>query len=61
MRMGLGRGEWGFPSTEAGWGGRGAGRLVADSVAYTDEYASVWIGRALLMRRVFSQVYLSAS
>ena len=40
---------------------RGAGRLVADSVAYTDEYASIWIGRALLMRRVFSQAYLSAS
>lgn len=26
-----------------------------------DEYGSVWIGKALLMRRVFSQACLSAS
>ena len=31
-------------------GGRGAGRLVADSVAYTDEYVSAWIDGVVLTR-----------
>ena len=53
--MGLRREGRGFPGAGAGWGGggggaRGAGRLVADSVAYTDEYVSAWIGGALLTR-----------
>ena len=63
MQMSLRRGGGGYLSlAEARLADRrGAGRLVADSVAYTDEYASIWIGRALLMHRVFSQAYLSAS
>lgn len=54
--MGLRRGGRGFPSVDemGRAGGRGAGRLVADSVAYADgyagEYVSVWIDGALLMR-----------
>ena len=34
---------------------------VSVCMLYVDEYGSVWIGRALLIRRVFSQAYLSAS
>lgn len=51
--MGLRREGRGFPSVGAGWGGacgRGAGRLVADSVAYTDEYVSAWIDGVVLTR-----------
>lgn len=50
--MGLRREGRGFPSVDemGRAGGRGAGRLVADSVAYTDEYVSAWIDGARLTR-----------
>lgn len=50
--MGLRREGRGFPSVEemGRAGGRGAGRLVADSVAYTDEYVSAWIDGVVLTR-----------
>ena len=40
------------PGVEAGVGRElaGAGRLVADSVAYTDEYVSAWIDGVVLTR-----------
>lgn len=56
--MGLRREGRGFPSVEemGRAGGRDAGRLVADSVAHTDEYVSTWIDGALLMRRLVCRV-----
>lgn len=50
--MGLRREGRGFPSVDemGRAGGRSAGRLVADSVAYTDEYVSAWIDGVVLTR-----------
>lgn len=56
--MGLWEGRLGFSGVdEVGrTGGRGAGRLAADGVAYIDECISVWINRVPWMRQCMRHV-----
>ena len=46
---------------QGGAGEAQAALPVSACMLYVDEYASVWIGRALLMCRALIQAYLSAS